>query len=99
MSYDWDAMVRLHEKGYIMDPVSKAKAVTFTEEGLRESERLLNALNSWALYWRIDPTFQPVKNANTTRIYVSVGSSVIEMLQLPTDTDGFIHQIERGVLV
>ena len=43
-SFDWDAMARLHEKGYISDPVGKAKSVEFTEEGLRESERLLNAL-------------------------------------------------------
>lgn len=43
-SFDWDAMSRLHEKGYITDPVGRAKAVTFTEEGLRESERLLKVL-------------------------------------------------------
>lgn len=35
---------RLHEKGYITDPVGKAKSVVFTEQGLRESERLLEAL-------------------------------------------------------
>ncbi len=39
-SYDWDAMNRLHEKGLISDPVSKAKSVTLTEHGLRESARL-----------------------------------------------------------
>lgn len=43
-SFDWDAMGRLHEKGYITDPVGKAKSVAFTEQGLRESERLLIAL-------------------------------------------------------
>jgi hypothetical protein len=43
-SFDWDAMARLHEKGYIPDPVGKAKLVAFTEQGLRESERLLDAL-------------------------------------------------------
>jgi hypothetical protein len=43
-SFDWDAMARLLEKGYITDPVGKTKAVTFTEEGLRESERLLKLL-------------------------------------------------------
>ena len=37
-------MARLHDKGYITDPVSKAKSVMFTEQGLRESERLLGAL-------------------------------------------------------
>ncbi|MBS1191541.1 MAG: hypothetical protein H6R10_3333 [Rhodocyclaceae bacterium] len=43
-SFDWDAMTRLHEKGYITDPVGRAKSVMFTEAGLRESERLLKAL-------------------------------------------------------
>jgi hypothetical protein len=39
--FDWDALSRLHEKNYISDPVGKAKSVVFSEEGLRESERLL----------------------------------------------------------
>jgi hypothetical protein len=39
-SFDWDAMNRLHEKGYIMNPVGKAKSVVLTEDGLREAERL-----------------------------------------------------------
>ncbi|MEO8009006.1 MAG: DUF6429 family protein [Betaproteobacteria bacterium] len=39
-SHDWDAMNRLHEKGLISDPVSKAKSVALTQNGLRESERL-----------------------------------------------------------
>ena len=43
-SFDWDAMTRLHQQGFISDPVGKAKSVTFTEEGLRESERLLQTL-------------------------------------------------------
>ncbi len=42
--FDWDAMNRLHEKGFISDPVGKAKSVAFTEEGLRESKRLLEEL-------------------------------------------------------
>ena len=39
-SFDWEAMNRLHEKGYISDPVGKAKSVVLTEEGLKASERL-----------------------------------------------------------
>lgn len=42
--FDWDAMNRLHEKGFISDPVGKAKSIAFTEEGLQESERLLEEL-------------------------------------------------------
>jgi Domain of unknown function (DUF6429) len=43
-TFDWEAMSRLHEKGYISDPVNKNKSVVFTSEGLRESERLLSQL-------------------------------------------------------
>jgi Domain of unknown function (DUF6429) len=38
--HDWDALDRLHEKGYISDPKSKAKSVLMTEEGARRSQEL-----------------------------------------------------------
>ncbi len=44
--FDWEAMNRLHEKGFISDPRSKAKSVVFTEEGLAEARRLLEHLFS-----------------------------------------------------
>ena len=43
-SYDWDAMNRLHEKGFISSPVGKAKSIRLTEQGLKESERLFEKL-------------------------------------------------------
>lgn len=43
-SFDWEAMNRLHEKGFISDPVGKAKSVVLTDEGLRQSERLFQEL-------------------------------------------------------
>ena len=33
-------MNRLHEKGFIGDPVNKAKSVWLTDEGIARSERL-----------------------------------------------------------
>lgn len=42
--FDWEAMDRLHHKGYISNPQSKAKSVVFTEEGLEQAQRLLEAL-------------------------------------------------------
>jgi len=39
-SYDWDIMDRLHTKGYISDPKSKAKSVVLTPEGLKRSREL-----------------------------------------------------------
>jgi len=43
-SFDWEAMNRLHQKGYISDPVGKAKSVVLTEDGLQEAERLFKKL-------------------------------------------------------
>jgi hypothetical protein len=42
--FNWDAMNRLHEKGLIHDPVSKAKSVWFTDEGAKRAEELFDEL-------------------------------------------------------
>ena len=41
---DWDALNRLYEKGFISNPVGKAKSVALTDKGLQESERLFSKL-------------------------------------------------------
>jgi hypothetical protein len=40
----WEVMDRLHQKGWISDPKSKAKSVLFTEEGWKRSELLYELL-------------------------------------------------------
>jgi len=42
--FDWEALERLHARGLISDPVNKAKSVILTDEGLRQSEELFEAL-------------------------------------------------------
>ena len=37
---DWDSLNRLHARGFISDPKSKAKSVVLTEEGARLAEEL-----------------------------------------------------------
>ena len=37
---DWDVLDRLHEKGLISDPKSKAKSVMLSDEAAKESARL-----------------------------------------------------------
>lgn len=32
-SFDWEALNRLHERGFLANPVNKAKSVVLTEEG------------------------------------------------------------------
>lgn len=41
---DWEVMDRLYEKGFILDPVGKAKSVILTDEGLQKAETLFNTL-------------------------------------------------------
>ena len=43
-SFDWNSLNRLHENGFIEDPVNKAKSVVLTQKGLAESGRLFEAL-------------------------------------------------------
>ena len=40
--FDWDTMNRLHAKGYIANPIGKAKSVGMTEEGYKKSKELFN---------------------------------------------------------
>ena len=39
-SHDWDALDRLHARGYISDPKSKAKSVVLSPEGLERARAL-----------------------------------------------------------
>jgi hypothetical protein len=38
--HDWEALDRLHAKGYISDPKSKAKSVVVSEEGAQRAQQL-----------------------------------------------------------
>lgn len=42
--FDWSAMNRLHERGLIGNPVSKAKSVWLTDEGIARSEKLFREM-------------------------------------------------------
>ena len=42
--FDWETMNRLHEKGFIENPINKTKSVVLTEQGLKEAERLFKEL-------------------------------------------------------
>ena len=43
-SFDRDAMKRLHERGLISNPATKAKSVTLSEEGLRIAKEAFDKL-------------------------------------------------------
>ncbi len=39
-SHSWDVLDRLHQKGYISDPATKARSVLLTDEGAQRSQDL-----------------------------------------------------------
>ena len=44
--HDWEALNRLHDKGFIHDPINKAKSVVLTDDGLARSEAAFRKLFS-----------------------------------------------------
>ena len=38
--FDWDTMDRLHEKGFIGNPINKARSVSVSPEGYKRSKEL-----------------------------------------------------------
>ena len=60
-SFDWDTMNRLHEKGLITNPVSKAKSVGMTEKALKSREAFLRNF-----LWKIKspPVIKPVEQTS-----------------------------------
>jgi hypothetical protein len=42
--HDWDALNRLHEKGFISDPRTKAKSVVLSDDGAQRANELFNKL-------------------------------------------------------
>ena len=44
--HDWDALDRLHAKGMISNPKTRAKSVVLSEEGARRSQELFEKLFS-----------------------------------------------------
>ena len=39
--FDWEVMNRLHERGFISNPRTKAHSIVFTDQGLARAEWLL----------------------------------------------------------
>jgi hypothetical protein len=52
--FDWSALDRLHDKGLISNPASKAKSVVFSDDGLKRAEELFRA--TFARTFAIDIT-------------------------------------------
>jgi len=38
--HDWEALNRLHDKGFISDPKRKSKSIIFSDEGFQKSRKL-----------------------------------------------------------
>ena len=47
-SYDWNVLDRLHEKGFISDPKTKAKSVILSDEGVQQVKLVIKKYFSQA---------------------------------------------------
>ncbi len=45
--FDWDTMNRLHEKGFIANPIGKAKSVGVTPEGCKKAKHNRTTFYQW----------------------------------------------------
>jgi len=43
-SFDWDALDRLHDRGLISNPASKAKSVAFSVDAVSRADKLIAAM-------------------------------------------------------
>lgn len=46
-SMDWDVMALMHERGWIGNPVGKAKSVVISEEGIKKAEEFQKKYFGW----------------------------------------------------
>jgi hypothetical protein len=42
--FDWEALNRLHQRGFISDPRTRSQSLEFSDEGLARARRLLAEL-------------------------------------------------------
>jgi hypothetical protein len=59
--HNWDSLDRLHQKGYISDPATKAKSVFLTEEGAKRSQDLFEKYFTKSTY---DPSRASMHRCN-----------------------------------
>lgn len=102
--FDWDTMNRLHEKGYISNPASKAKSIAMTEEGfLRAKEQFKQFFAKQAVVMSL-PKLTPDARKRWNEVSEQARKGIIESVWCPYCQTGVPMQLregkmERGLLV
>jgi hypothetical protein len=79
--FDWDALDRLHEKGMIDNPASKAKSLEFTEDGLRRSKELFETMFTRHLTEQLSQQVQISKYPNIRVELAGLGDQLWPILR------------------
>jgi hypothetical protein len=93
---DWDTMNRLHEKGYISNPASKAKSVAMTEEGfLRAKEQFKQFFAKQAVVVSL-PKLTPDARKRWNEVSERSRKDIIESVWCPHCQTGVPMQLRDG---
>ena len=94
--FDWDTLNRLHERGYISNPVGKAKSVGMTEEGFLKAKELFEQHFTKEVQAIPLPTFTPQGKKRWEQIPEWVRKEIIEAVWCSQCRTGVPMQIREG---
>lgn len=96
--FDWETLNRLHEKGYISNPVGKAKSVGMTEEGFLKAKELFEQHFSNKAKTIPLPKFTPQAKKRWEQIPERTRKDIIENVWCPQCRTGVPMQLREGTM-
>ena len=97
--FDWETLNRLHEKGYISNPVGRAKSVGMTEEGFFKAKELFERHFIKETKTIPLPKFTPAARKRWEQIPEWVRKEIIEAVWCSQCRTGVPLQLYEGKMV
>jgi len=97
--FDWETMNRLHEKGYISNPVGKAKSFGMTEEGFFKAKGLFEQHFTKEMKTIPLPKFTPAARKRWEQVPEWVRKKIIEKVWCSQCRTGGPLQLHEGKMV
>jgi hypothetical protein len=94
--FDWDTLNRLHEKGYISNPVGRAKSVAMSEEGFLKTKELFE--RHFARKAAVIPLPELTRDAKRRwdRVPESIRKEILDNVWCPHCRGGSSMQLREG---
>ncbi len=96
--FDWDTLNRLHNKGFISNPVEKAKSVGMTEEGFLKSQALFEKHFMKKAETLPFPDFTVAAKQRWQQIPEKTRKDILDNIWCPHCGTGGSMQLKNGVI-